>query len=1045
MSQNNYDNNLSQQENSNLNNHGNEENTNVLNNDRTYDEIHAHEIPNFEKYDEMVFNPLRYQGADNIGDLDNNIMECNYLTPRQLKDKNLLSDEKFSILNLNIRSLRKNFDKIKECLKEMEHYFTIIGVSETHLKEKPTQYYDMPGYNFEYTNRVDRGKGGVGMYVSQLIEYKVRKDLNKTTPNFESCFIEIDRRNKKNIVVGVIYRSFTSIDYFIHEMNPIIETISNENKEIYIMGDFNIDLLKEEKYRQIHDYLNMILSYSMLPTITKPTRITENSATLIDNILTNNYDVASAILVTDTSDHFPTVVSTSSNVRKKETKSDEGKCYKRNYTNDNVNYLKESMSSIKWAEILHGDSVDEDYNIVVSTITDLIDKCIPLRKCNRSRKKDPMSPWITKGLLRSINNKNKLYKIYKNSATEENLNNYKSYRNKLHNLIRKMKRQYFERKFQQSKNKMKQTWININNILGRAKKKSHQSKFKNDLGQLNTDPQVIANEFNNFFVNIGPKLANEIGTSHQNYFKYLSNPIQNNFFMLPVFENEIIKIIGNFDQNKSPGHDEISNFLIKKIAKEVSIPLAAVFNLSITKGIVPKDLKKAKVIPIYKKDNAELYSNYRPVSILPCFSKILERIIFNRCLSFIEKYEILNDCQFGFRTGYSTEMAITDLVDKVYKAVDQNETTLGIYLDLSKAFDTINHDVLLYKLEHYGFRGISLEWFKSYLSDRTQYVYYNSYKSCIKNATCGVPQGSILGPLLFILYVNDIINTSTILNFVLFADDTTILYSHKDLDSKIGMINNELQKVTDWFKANKLSINVDKTNFMIMGTPQKTFKFKNDISVLLDGRCLSRVNKTKFLGIIIDENLSFKYHVEAISNTISRNIGILNKLKYFVPKRILKCIYCSIISPFLSYGILAWGNTHTIYLKRLLKLQKRAVRNITLSDFRDHSAPLFKDLKFLRVTDIYLLNLGIFMYKHSMGILPKIFLSYFTKRHDYHNYMTRNIDDYQLIKNNTKFSSKGVRSAGPDHWNKLNSDVKKSKTLNTFKIKLKETTIMTYG
>ena len=325
--------------------------------------------------------------------------------------------------------------------------------------------------------------------------------------------------------------------------------------------------------------------------------------------------------------------------------------------------------------------------------------------------------------------------------------------------------------------------------------------------------------------------------------------------------------------------------------------------MSITKGIVPKDFKKPKVIPIYKKDNDELYSNYRPVSILPnCFSKILERIVFNKCLSFIEKYEILNDCQFGFRTGYSTEMAITDLVDKVYKAVDQNETTLGIYLDLSKVFDTINHDILLYKLEHYGFRGISLEWFKSYLSDRTQYVHYISYKSCTKNVTCGVPEGLILGPLVFILYANDIINTSTILNFVLFADDTTILYSHKDLANKIGMINNELQKVTDWFKANRLSINVDKTNFMIMGTPQKTFKFKNDISVLLDGRCLSRVNKTKFLGVI-DVNLSFKYHVEANSKTISRNIGILNKLKYFVLKRILKCIYCSIILhfPFLWY------------------------------------------------------------------------------------------------------------------------------------------------
>ena len=294
-------------------------------------------------------------------------------------------------------------------------------------------------------------------------------------------------------------------------------------------------------------------------------------------------------------------------------------------------------------------------------------------------------------------------------------------------------------------------------------------------------------------------------------------------------------------------------------------------------------------------------------------------------------------------------MAIIELIDQINNAVEKRETTLALYLDLSKTFDTIEHNILLYKLEHYGFRGIVLDWFKSYLSIRTQYVYYNNCKSKKLDIICGVPQGSILGPLLFILYINDIVNTSNMLQFILFADDTTILFSDTDISNKVDLINTELKEVTNWFKSNKLSVNASKTNFMIMGTTHQTCKPQNSIKVILDNVELSLVNKTKFVGVLIDENLTWKDYIDAISKTMSRNVGTINKLKYFVPKRILLSSYYTLVMPQLNYGILAWGNSCKTYLNKLLKLQKRAVRQICKTSFRHSSIILFRDLRIFNV------------------------------------------------------------------------------------------------
>ena len=460
--------------------------------------------------------------------------------------------------------------------------------------------------------------------------------------------------------------------------------------------------------------------------------------------------------------------------------------------------------------------------------------------------------------------------------------------------------------------------------------------------------------------------------------------------MKPIVEMDITKIIEKFNRNKSAGDDNIGNIIIKRVAKEIVKPLRQIFNLSISTGSVPEKLKIAKVIPIYKKQDAEIFSNYRPVSLLPCFSKILERIVFDQCINYINTYEILNGKQFGFRSKHLTYMAIIQLVDKINTAVEKNETTIGIFLDLSKAFDTIDHNILLYKLEHYGFRGIVLEWFKNYLSNIKQYVSYNSSKSQLEDIVCGIPQGSILGPLLFILYVSDITSTSNVLDFILFSDDTTILYSHESIESQISVVNAELKEVSNWFKTNKLSVNASKTHYIILGTSHMTLvKAQQHFNVILDDTVLDRVKYTKFLGVLIDENLTWKCHIDCVSKTLSRNIGIMNKLKYFIPGRIVHTLYCTFILPYINYGILIWGNTCKVYLDKLIKLQKWAIRTISNSHYRCHTQPLFAKHNILKVNDMYSLEVGVFMYKYSTNDLPNIFNDYFTKRSDIHGYQTR--------------------------------------------------------
>ncbi len=280
--------------------------------------------------------------------------------------------------------------------------------------------------------------------------------------------------------------------------------------------------------------------------------------------------------------------------------------------------------------------------------------------------------------------------------------------------------------------------------------------------------------------------------------------------MLPTDAEEVINIVGKFSDKSSFGCDLIPFDIVKKSIKSIAPLMAAVVNCSFRNGSFPDELKIAKVCPIFKNGSTNLFSNYRPISLLPSFSKIFEKLMYCRLDSYITSKNILTSSQYGFRQKHSTYMALLDMYNKLSSAIDNRDFAIGIFIDLSKAFDTINHKILLSKLQYYGIRGVPLLWFDSYLTNRKQYVYYNNVSSSKSDIKCGVPQGSILGPLLFLLYINDIVKSSSILQFIIFADDTNLFFSSKNFIDLARTVNAELVKLSDWFCANKLSLNVKK-------------------------------------------------------------------------------------------------------------------------------------------------------------------------------------------------------------------------------------------
>ena len=384
------------------------------------------------------------------------------------------------------------------------------------------------------------------------------------------------------------------------------------------------------------------------------------------------------------------------------------------------------------------------------------------------------------------------------------------------------------------------------------------------------------------------------------------------------------------------------------------------------------------MVPIFKSGDKKDMSNYRPVSVLPCLSKVFERVVYNRLIDFKDKHNILIECQFGFRKQHNTQLAVTLFVDKVCKAMDKGNYFVGVFLDLCKAFDTVNHNILLSKIEHYGIRGTLFNWIKNYLSNRKQFVEYNGLKSSNENVICGVPQGSILGPLLLLLYINDLPNVSKLLSSIMFADDTNMFLEHHDIKYLESVINTEMVKIVEWLNVNKLSLNVKKTHVMLF-TKNRSNCTEPTLNVSIGKTIVQTVTKTTFLGVVIDHKLIWKEHIQKLCNKMSKGIGLIKKVRYKLQRKTLINLYFTFIQPYLMYCNVVWGNAAQMHLNQLLVLQKRVLRIIYNTKYMESTKLLFEDSRIMNVHSLYVHSTCLFMYKHWRSMLPAYFNNMFMK------------------------------------------------------------------
>ena len=935
------------------------------------------------------------------------LTNCKY---KQLKDVKTNVDSELNIFSLNVQHLHNKIDKLRLDISDYQQ-FDLLCFNECNLKLEtlPHGIADilLDGFHepvFQPPIRTSGKGGGLTIYVNRRICEE--SDIDKTfNPNpepenlsgeFQFIKIKNFKGSNKTAVVGNVYRSPSrNPEKFNNLLENVLQKLQRHVKKkfLYLVGDFNQDLIKHDCDTNSQNLIDITSSHGLVQLVSRPTRITDSSATLIDHVYTNNVDnvISCNILTLDLSDHLAihTKLSLNSNCNRliidKQTANKKKEF--RIFNEASSCQFESLINSETWEEINDDMDAQAQYDKFNEIYTRNYNTAYPLKteKVRRKNERKNSKPWILPWLEDACARKKNLYHEFILVPTVENKAKYDKMNEFCAKHVDLAKSKYRKKYFEEHKDNSRKQWQMINELLNRQKKNVRVSRLIDDKGKIvNTAPEIAEN-FNDYFANIASNLKSDVSKqseetqSENSYQNFLHQPAENELHLSRVGAQEVHKIIKNF-KNKSTLDTKISALKIANKSFSFTHILAKIINKSFSDGIFPHQLKNARVVPIFKEGSKTEVGNYRPISLLSSFSKIYEKLMHVRILNFLDSNGVLHDMQYGFRPGRSCEHALLKAQQILLDSLSKRQVSLLLFIDFSKAFDMVEHSILLKKLEHYGIRGKALQWMRSYLENRMQFVSIDGTDSKTRHTKYGVPQGSILGPLLFIIYINDIPQVSNLAKFILYADDANIIITGNSIAEVDVQLRDLCKSLLKWVHSNGLCLNLKKTNYMIFS---RSRKIELPTPLFLSNLLIEQKSEARFLGVIVDQNLTWSRHVKTVRSKMARYLGLMYKLKGQLPVRVRIQIYHSFVQSHINFCSLVWGFSAKSNIESLFTAQKKGMRAIVpgFINYRfrldgtlpGHTKAYFSKYDILTVHSVIVLNALIFIHKikHFPLALPR--------------------------------------------------------------------------